>query len=83
MEGSQITRGQGRPRKTLKKDLEINELDRNMVYDRTLWCRLIHVADWPHLVGQDLVVAVIVIKIITQQTEIKFTVSYKEWGMNT
>jgi len=55
MEGSQIIRGQGRPRKTLretlKKDLEINELDRNMVYDRTLWCRLIHVADPPHLVG--------------------------------
>jgi hypothetical protein len=48
MQGSQITRGRGRPRKTvretIKKGLEINELDRNMVYDRTLWCRLIHVA---------------------------------------
>jgi hypothetical protein len=47
MEGSQITRGRGRPRKTIretiKRDLEINELDRNMAYDRTLWCRLIHV----------------------------------------
>jgi len=36
-EGRQITRGIGRPRKfireTIKKDLEINELDRNMVYD--------------------------------------------------
>jgi len=30
---------------TIKKDLEINELDRNMVYDRTLRRNLIHVAD--------------------------------------
>jgi len=45
MEGSQITRGRGRPRKTIKKDIEINELDRNMVYNRTLWHNLIHVAD--------------------------------------
>jgi len=37
MEGSQITRGRGRPwktiRETIKKSLEINELDRNMVHD--------------------------------------------------
>jgi hypothetical protein len=43
MEGSQITRGRGRPRKTIretiKKDLETNELDRNMVCDRRLWRR--------------------------------------------
>jgi predicted GNAT superfamily acetyltransferase len=45
MEGSQITRGRGRPRKTISKDLEINELALNMVYDRTLWRNLIHVAD--------------------------------------
>jgi len=48
MESSQIIRGRRRPRKTIreviKKDLAINELDRYMVYDRTLWCRLIHVA---------------------------------------
>jgi hypothetical protein len=35
MDSSQITRGRGRPRKTtretIKKDLEISELDRNMV----------------------------------------------------
>jgi len=35
MEDSQITRGRGRPKKTtretIKKDIEINELDRNMV----------------------------------------------------
>jgi len=47
MEGSQITRGRGRPRKTIRetirKNLEINELDGNMVYDRTLWHKLIHV----------------------------------------
>jgi len=40
MEDSQITRGRSRPRKTIretiKKDLEINELDRNMIYYRTL-----------------------------------------------
>jgi hypothetical protein len=49
MEDSQITRGRGRPRKTtreiIKKDLEINEMDRVMVNDRTLWHNLIHVAD--------------------------------------
>jgi len=49
MEDSRIIRGRGRPRKTIretnKKDLEINELDQNMVYDRTLWCNLIHVVD--------------------------------------
>jgi len=40
MEGSQITRGRGRPRKlireTIKKDLEINKLEKDMVFDRTL-----------------------------------------------
>ncbi|KAG5035957.1 hypothetical protein JHK85_011310 [Glycine max] len=39
----------GRPKKTIreviKKDLEINGLDRSMVLDRTLWRKLIHVAD--------------------------------------
>lgn len=46
MESSQIIRGRERPRKvigeTIKKDLEINELERNMV---TLWRNLIHVVD--------------------------------------
>jgi len=36
MMDSHITRGRGRPRKTIretiKKDLKINELDRNVVY---------------------------------------------------
>ena len=40
MERSQTTRGRGRPRKTIreviKKDFEINNLDINMVLDRTL-----------------------------------------------
>ena len=40
IEGSQITRGRGRPRKTIRetirKDLEINELEKDMVFDRTL-----------------------------------------------
>jgi len=33
---SLVRSGTGRSRKTIKKDLEINELDQNMVYDRTL-----------------------------------------------
>jgi len=49
MEESQVKRGRGRPRKTIRetirKDLEVNELDSNMVYDRPLWLNLIHVAD--------------------------------------
>jgi len=49
MENNPITRGRRRTRKTIreiiKKDLEINELDRNMIYMTTLWSRLIHVAD--------------------------------------
>jgi len=36
MEDNYITRGRGRPRKTIRKDLDVNELDPNMVYDRTL-----------------------------------------------
>ena len=49
MEESQIEGGRARPRKairgTIRKDLEVNELDPNMVCDRTLWRNLIHVAD--------------------------------------
>jgi len=49
MDESQIRRGRGRTRKvireTIRKDLEVNELDPNMVSDRTLWRNLIHVAD--------------------------------------
>jgi len=43
---SQITRDRGRPiktiRKTIKKDIELNELNRNMVYDNTLWPNLVY-----------------------------------------
>jgi len=46
LEDTQTTRGRGRPRKNIKevikKDLNINELDKNMPYDITLWCKLIH-----------------------------------------
>lgn len=49
MDRRQTIRGRGRPRRTIakviKKDLEINNLDRSMVLDRTLWQTLIHVAD--------------------------------------
>jgi len=40
MEESQVKIGRGRPmkiiRETIRKDIEVNELDPNMVYDRTL-----------------------------------------------
>ena len=40
MEGSQIPRGRGKPKKTITetitKDLEINELEKDMVFDRPL-----------------------------------------------
>ena len=47
MEESQVKRGRPRKtiRETIRKDLELNELDPNLVYDRTLWRHLIHVAD--------------------------------------
>ncbi|KAL5188110.1 hypothetical protein HKD37_05G013655 [Glycine soja] len=49
MERRQTIRGRGRPKKTIreviKRDLELNNLDRSMVLDRTLWRKLIHVAD--------------------------------------
>jgi len=32
-------------RETITKDLEINELDQNIVFDITLYCDLIHVTD--------------------------------------
>jgi hypothetical protein len=48
MEESQVKKGRGRPgkiiRKTIRKDLEVNELDPNLIYNRTLWRNLIHVA---------------------------------------
>jgi len=49
MEESHVKTGRGRPKKTIRetirKDLEANELDPNLVYDKTLWRNLIHVAD--------------------------------------
>lgn len=49
MKRSQTTRGRGRSRKTtrevIKKDFEINDLDRDIVLDKTLWRKLIHVID--------------------------------------
>jgi hypothetical protein len=45
--GSTYSRKDGRKTigETVRKDLKVNELDPNMVYDRTLWRKLIHVAD--------------------------------------
>jgi len=45
-----IKRDRGRPSKTIlqtiRKDLEVDELNSNMIYDRTtLWCNLIHEVD--------------------------------------
>lgn len=49
MEKSQTIGSRGRFRKTIretiKKDIKINELDRKMVLDKTLWHNFIHVAD--------------------------------------
>lgn len=49
MKHSQITTAGGKPRKsireTIKKDLEVNELDSHMIYDITIWRNLIHIAD--------------------------------------
>ena len=49
MEVRPIIRGRKRPRKTigetLKRDLDVNNLNVNMIYDRTLWRRLHLVAD--------------------------------------
>lgn len=48
MGGSSVTRDKERPKKLMKKlsrDLEANGLYIDMTYDRTLCCRLIHVAD--------------------------------------
>ena len=49
MEESHVKRGRGRPKKTIRetirKDLEVNELDSNLVFDRTLRRNLIRVAD--------------------------------------
>ena len=49
MKESQVKGGRGKPRKTIretiKKDLEVNELNPNLIYDTTLWRNLIHIAD--------------------------------------
>lgn len=42
-------RGRGTPRKTLgetiREDLDLHNLSEDLVFDRTHWCCLIHVAD--------------------------------------
>ena len=49
MEGSLIARDRGRTRKTtcetIKRDLDFNSLNVNMIYDKTLWHRLIHITN--------------------------------------
>jgi len=49
MEDCNTTRVIRIPRKTIrediKKELDINELDLNMIYDKILWGTLIHIAD--------------------------------------
>jgi len=50
MKESHITRNIGRPRKTIretdKKNLKINELEKNMIFDITLCRCLIHLTDF-------------------------------------
>ncbi|KAH1188137.1 hypothetical protein GmHk_U059979 [Glycine max] len=54
MERRQTIRGRGRPKKTIreviKKDLELNDLDRSMVLDRTIMAE-VDPCSQPHLVG--------------------------------
>ena len=49
MPSSLVIRGRGRPKRTIdetiRRDLKFNDLNENMVFDRTLWRRMIHVAD--------------------------------------
>lgn len=49
MEGSQTARYRGKSKKTVRKTimkvLKINKLDRNIIFERTLWCILMHVAN--------------------------------------
>ena len=49
MDGSLIARGIRRSKKiiceTIKRDLDFNSLNINMIYDGILWCRLIYIAD--------------------------------------
>ena len=49
MSFSPVRRGRGRPKRTLgeliKQDLVLNNISENMVFDRALWRRVIHVAD--------------------------------------
>ena len=49
MEVRPVIRGRKRPRKTIgetiKRDLDVNNLNVNMIYDRTLWRHLHLVAD--------------------------------------
>lgn len=50
IERRQTTKGKGRSKKTItkviKKDLKNNNLDNSRVLNRTLWQKLIHVADF-------------------------------------
>lgn len=47
-EGSLIVIGKEKPRKTInqtiKSDLDFNDLSLDLIHDRTLWGRLIHIA---------------------------------------
>lgn len=49
MDRRKIIRGRGIPintiREVIKKDFEINDLDRNIVLNRILWRKSIHVVD--------------------------------------
>ena len=54
MDGSPIIRGRGRPRKiinkTIKRDLDVNSLNINMIYDKNTMISS-NSCNQPHLVG--------------------------------
>ena len=49
MEGSPIARGRGSSRKiiceTIKRDLDVNALNINMIYDQIIWHGMIHLSN--------------------------------------
>ena len=65
MEGSPIARGRGRPRKItgeiIKRNLDANGLNVNMIYDRTL-ITLVDPCSRPHIVGYGLILVVVLVK---------------------
>ncbi|KAF1880112.1 hypothetical protein Lal_00022241 [Lupinus albus] len=72
MEASPVPRGRGKLRKLIgemiKKDLQLNALSMNMIYDRTLWRRSIHVTSPPNEIDAWLLLLYNPLLMLTAQT---------------